>query len=164
TVQVTPASGSTSSLTGTFSITDTYTAPGASSPTVVTYTSNAGNSPVITLHGAGTHTLAASYSGDPDHSGSATPSYPVTVTLQMPVINWMPPAPMTLGSPLTDTQLDASVAPGVTGPVPAGTLTYTPPLGTLVTTLGSNALSVTFTPTDSLDFAVASDTVDVSVT
>ena len=164
TVQVTPAFGSTSSLTGTVSITDTYTAPGASSPTVVTYTSNASSSPVITLHGAGTHTLAASYSGDPDHSGSATPSYPVLVTLQVPVIIWMTPAPMTLGSPLTTTQLDASVAPGVTGPVPAGSLTYTPPPGTLVNTLGSNALSVTFTPTDSLDFAGASDTVDVSVT
>ena len=165
TVQVTPAFGSTSSLTGTVSITDTYTAPGASSPTVVTYTSNAVNSPVITLNGAGTHTLAASYSGDPDHSGSATPSYPVTVTLQIPVIIWMTPAPMTLGSALTTTsQLDASVAPGVTGPVPAGALNYTPPAGTLVNTLGSNVLSVTFTPTDSLDFAGASDTVDVSVT
>jgi hypothetical protein len=164
TVQVTPAYGSTSSLTGTVSITDTYTAPGASAPTVVTYTSNADNSPVITLHGAGTHTLAASYSGDPDHSGSATSSYPVTVTLQMPVINWLPPAPMTLGSPLTAIQLDAMVAPGVTGPVPAGTLTYTPPFGTLVHTLGSESLSVSFTPTDSLDFAGASDTVNVSVT
>ncbi len=55
-------------------------------------------------------------------------------------LTWPPPAPVTYGTPLSGTQLDA------TANVP-GTFVYTPAAGT-VAAVGTNTLSVVFTPTN----------------
>ncbi len=131
---------------------------------MLTFPANVNAPTTITLHGAGTHSQVCNYLGDPNNSPSASNSLPAVVTLQQPIFNWMPQNSVTLGGPLTATQLDATVAaPGVSGPVP-GTLVYTPPLGTLVNMLGTETLSVQFTPIDQVDIASASDAVSLQVT
>ncbi len=64
-----------------------------------------------------------------------------------PVLSWPAPAAIGYGTALSGTQLDA------TAPIP-GTFTYTP-AARQVLPLGSNTLSVTFTPTDSVDYTTA---------
>jgi len=79
-----------------------------------------------------------------------------------PTITWQPPAPITAGTPLSSSQLDAAAsateisgmagaAPGNSGlltnvPV-AGTWVYSPPAGTVLAP-GFYTLSATFTPTN----------------
>ena len=63
------------------------------------------------------------------------------MTKATPVVTWSNPAPITVGTPLSGTQLNASSG-GV-----LGTFEYTPPDGTVLT-LGSQTLSVQFTPDD----------------
>jgi hypothetical protein len=70
----------------------------------------------------------------------------------VPQINWTNPSPISYGTPLSTTQLDATTS------VP-GSFDYSPSLGTVLSA-GSQTLSVTFTPTDTSDYA----TVTVSVT
>jgi len=64
-----------------------------------------------------------------------------------PTISWPTPAPITYGTPLSGTQLDASAN------VP-GTFVYTPAAGTILGA-GSQTLSVLFTPTDVDDYSTA---------
>ena len=62
------------------------------------------------------------------------------------------PAPITYGTALSSTQLDASAADSVTGAAVAGTFVYTPAAGTILHA-GNQTLSVTFTPTDTTDYS-----------
>jgi Divergent InlB B-repeat domain/Bacterial Ig-like domain (group 3)/FG-GAP-like repeat/Putative Ig domain len=82
-----------------------------------------------------------------------------TVTLQVnqatPKITWARPAAITYGTALSSTQLDASSTV-------AGSFAYSPALGT-VPTAGTQTLSVTFTPTDTTDYATATDSVTLTV-
>jgi len=72
-----------------------------------------------------------------------------------PVITWANPAPIREGSPLGSAQLNATVnAPG--------TLTYTPPAGTLLDS-GEYELTVAFTPADSSNYFPATATVPLTV-
>jgi hypothetical protein len=64
-----------------------------------------------------------------------------------PTINWPTPTPITYGTPLSTTQLDA------TANVP-GTFLYTPAAG-IVLGAGNQTLSVLFTPTDTGDYTTA---------
>ncbi|HEY9072619.1 MAG TPA: hypothetical protein VIN67_00680, partial [Desulfobaccales bacterium] len=57
---------------------------------------------------------------------------------------------------LSATQLDATASV-------AGTFVYTPASGTVLNTVGSQTLSVTFTPTDTTDYATATGTVSLTV-
>jgi hypothetical protein len=75
--------------------------------------------------------------------------------LTVPRISWTTPAPITYGTPLSTIQLDA--IGGV-----AGTLTYTPPAGTVLPA-GQQTLSVTLTPNDTTQYAPATDTVTLTV-
>ena len=70
-------------------------------------------------------------------------------------MSWATPAPITAGTPLSATQLDATAS------VP-GTLVYSPPVGTVLVT-GSHPLSVAFTPTDTTDFTNATGHVTLQV-
>ncbi|HEX4005347.1 MAG TPA: protease pro-enzyme activation domain-containing protein [Acidobacteriaceae bacterium] len=72
------------------------------------------------------------------------------------VITWPAPAAITYGTALSATQLDATVNA-------AGTLGYTPAAGTVLA-LGVQTLSVTFTPTDSVDYTAPTATVTITVT
>jgi hypothetical protein len=63
-------------------------------------------------------------------------------TLHGSTLTWPNPAPITFGTPLSGTQLNATDnAPG------GGVFTYTPPAGTILPA-GTSTLSVTFNPTD----------------
>jgi hypothetical protein len=70
------------------------------------------------------------------------------------VITWPTPAPITYGTALNATQLDATANV-------AGNFVYSPPAGTVLG-VGSQTLSTTFTPTDTIDYSVT--TVEVSLT
>jgi len=123
----------------------------SSVPGTFTYTPAAGTTPTV-----GTQTLSVTLSpSNTTQYGSATATTSIVVTQATPVITWASPSSITYGTALSGTQLNA------TAPVP-GTFTYTPALGTILGA-GTQTLSVTFTPTDSTDYASASTTVSLTV-
>ncbi|HEY2859453.1 MAG TPA: protease pro-enzyme activation domain-containing protein, partial [Terracidiphilus sp.] len=72
-------------------------------------------------------------------------------------IIWNNPAPITHGTALSATQLNA-VVHGVNGGVLAGTSTYAPPAGTILA-VGTHTLKITFAPTDTTDYLTTTKTV-----
>lgn len=75
---------------------------------------------------------------------------------QVPVVTWPVPASITYGTALSASQLDATTT------VP-GTFAYNPPAGTVLG-VGAQQLSVTFTPTDTTNYATATASVTLQVT
>ena len=99
----------------------------------------------------GSYSVIASTTGGPA---------PVAFTLanhDLPTITWASPAPITYGMALGAAQLDDKAS------VP-GSFTYSPAAGTVLQAGNNQTLSLTFTPTDSTDYAVvtATATIDVS--
>lgn len=90
----------------------------------------------------------------PTFSNNVTASDPVTFQ-QLPVIAWATPAPIIYGTALSATQLDATTTV-------AGTFTYTPAAGTVLT-VGPHTLSVSFAPTDTNDYLPATASVNLTV-
>ncbi len=80
----------------------------------------------------------------------------LTVNKATPVITWPTPAPITYGTALSATQLNASAS------VP-GTFAYNPAAGTVLPA-GTNTLTTIFTPTDTQDYVTATASVLLSVT
>ncbi len=72
-----------------------------------------------------------------------------------PEITWDAPAAISYGTALSTTQLNA------TNSLP-GTFAYSPASGTILT-VGTQTLSVTFTPTDATDYTAATSTVPLTV-
>jgi len=72
-----------------------------------------------------------------------------------PTITWATPAAITYGTPLSATQLNAKASV-------AGAFAYSPASGTVLT-VGTQTLSVTFTPTDTTDYTSATATVTLTV-
>ncbi|MSN26302.1 MAG: hypothetical protein GJV46_10600 [Geobacter sp.] len=90
--------------------------------------------------------------------GIATYSFNITVgtvAKQTPVITWANPAPITYGTTLTSTQLNATANV-------SGTFVYSPAAGTLLTS-GNKTLTATFTPTDTTTYNNATATVVLTV-
>jgi|GEM_PF-7061030 len=105
------------------------------------------------------YAVTATYGGDTDLTGSAlaTAATGLTVTkAPSAAISWSTPASISYGTLLSVTQLNATDSTG-------GTFVYTPASGALLT-VGSQTLSVTFTPTNSTDYATATATVTLTVT
>jgi hypothetical protein len=71
-------------------------------------------------------------------------------------LTWATPSPISYGTALSITQLDATANV-------AGTFMYTPPAGTVLAA-GSHTLSVTFTPSDTRDYTSATASVTLMVT
>ena len=86
-------------------------------------------------------------------SGSTTATW--IIEPAKPIITWANPSAIAFFTALSGSQLDATAS------VP-GTFDYTPPAGTLLSA-GTHALSVTFTPTDGIDYTTATATVQVVV-
>ncbi len=103
---------------------------------------------------AGSYSIAATYAGDSNFN-SAFGSVSYTIDQLTPTIKWATPAAITYGTPLSTTQLDATAS------VP-GTFAYTPAAGTVLAA-GMQTLSVTFTPTDIVDYSPAESTVTLTV-
>jgi hypothetical protein len=99
-----------------------------------------------TIESAGSHTLTATFTPtDTTDYSSGTASVTLIVTQATPSITWPQPSAITYGTALSSAQLDATANV-------AGTLAYSPASGTLLSA-GSRTLNVTFTPTDSADYA-----------
>jgi len=125
----------------------------ASSTVAGTFTYSPGAGTVLT---AGSHTIAATFTPtDSIDYTTATRSVPITVNAAAPVINWANPAAITYGTALSATQLDATSSV-------AGTFSYSPAAGTVLKA-GVQTLSVTFTPTDSVDYTTATSSVSITV-
>jgi len=111
-----------------------------------------------TVLAVGSHTLnvtftpanAANYT-----ASTAKASVTLTVNKATPAITWATPAAITYGTALSATQLNAKAS------VP-GALVYSPAAGT-VPAVGTDTLTVTFTPTDTTDYATATDSVLLKV-
>ncbi len=79
----------------------------------------------------------------------------ITATRATPAIEWPAPETITYGTPLNDTQLNATAS------VP-GTFQYDPGLGAVLAT-GEHTLSVVFAPQNQSDYTLAQATVPLSV-
>jgi hypothetical protein len=113
--------------------------------------------PAATVLSAGTHTLSATFTpADAADYTAATATVSLTVNQAVPTIIWPAPAPIPYGTPLGSAQLDAVAS------IP-GTYAYTPPAGTELPA-GLQTLSVTFTPTDNIDYAPTTQTVTITIT
>jgi sugar lactone lactonase YvrE len=129
----------------------TATYNGSSVPGTFTYTPAKG-----AVLGAGSQALSVSFTPNNTTNylgGSAS------VTLQVnpatPKIAWARPAAIVYGTALSAAQLDA------TSSVP-GTFVYSPAVGAILNA-GTQSLSVTFTPTDTVDYLTAADVVTITV-
>ena len=91
----------------------------------------------------GTHPITAQYPGDVNYTGSTSAVQNVVVG-DSATVSWTTPAPITYGTPLSSTQLDATAS------IP-GTFVYSPAAGTVLNA-GTQPLSVTFTPADYTDY------------
>jgi hypothetical protein len=111
---------------------------------------------------ASTSTPVGTDAGADTCSGAVDPNYSftyvagnMTVNQATPVITWTTPATITYGANLSSTQLDATAS------VP-GTFAYSPAAGT-TPAVGTDTLSVTFTPTNTTDYMTATQTVSLTV-
>jgi hypothetical protein len=110
----------------------------------------------------GKHTISAVYSGDTTFAGSTSGNATVSVNAAQPVISWTPsPATITYGTALGAGQLDATAASTYVTSIP-GTFNYTPASGAVLGA-GPQTLNVSFTPTDTVDFATATGTASITV-
>jgi len=80
----------------------------------------------------------------------------INVTKANPIITWADPADITYGTPLSATQLNATTTV-------QGTWVYSPIIGTILNSGASQNLTVTFTPTDQIDYNVVNKTVQINV-
>jgi len=109
-----------------------------------------------TVLGAGQQALTATFtSTDSTDYTTATATETLTVNPVAPTITWASPAAITYGTLLSPTQLNATSTV-------AGTFTYSPAAGTILG-VGSQTLTVAFTPTDSADYTTAKATVTLTV-
>jgi hypothetical protein len=114
----------------------------------------AGN--LVTMNsGTGTCSLTATWAADSNYLG-VTKSQSTTATKATTILSWPNPAPIPYGTALSSTQLDAAAN------VP-GTFVYSPSAGTVLAA-GTQTLSVTFTPTASLNYTSATAQVTLLVT
>jgi hypothetical protein len=104
----------------------------------------------------GSHSITASWPGNANRTAATSAAITQTITQATPVLTWATPSAILYGTKLSATQLDASA-----GSV-AGTLVYTPAAGT-TPAVGTDTLSVTFTPTDAVDYKAATKTVSLGV-
>ncbi len=137
----TPSYGQQVSLTA--SLVTTPTAVGSLTPTgTVTFYDFGASIGTATVSGGsatfntttlstGNHSITAKYNGDTNFSASpTTPAFGVIVSKATPVITWANPSPITYGTLLSSTQLNATES--VNGSAIAGTFAYSPAAGSLL--------------------------------
>jgi Flp pilus assembly CpaE family ATPase len=103
----------------------------------------------------GQHTLSVSFTPADTNLPVAQAAVPLTVSKATPIIKWQTPAGISYGTALSSAQLNATAS------VP-GVFAYTPAAGELLAA-GAHTLSVTFTPKDTADVAMAQANVSLSV-
>src|SRR5581483_715860 len=113
--------------------------------------------PAGSLLNAGDQTLSVTFT--PENSFdyfTATSTVTLHINKATPTVAWTTPAAITYGTVLGASQLDATAS------VP-GTFVYTPGAGA-VPGAGSDTLSVTFTPSDSVNYNTVGATTTLQVT
>ena len=109
-----------------------------------------------TVLSAGSQTLSVTFTPtDKTDYTTATATVTLAVNQASPSIFWPTPAAITYGTALSATQLNASTTV-------AGAFGYSPASGAVLSA-GTQALSVTFTPTDTTDYTAATATVILTV-
>ncbi len=104
---------------------------------------------------AGAYTVVASFAGSADYaSGTALANF--TITQATPLVTWVAPASIIFGTPLGSSQLDASANV-------AGSPVYSPDAGAFLNAGSGQTLSVTFTPSDSVDYTTVTKTTTINV-
>jgi hypothetical protein len=138
----------------------TLSATGGASGNAVTFSVVSGpgtiSGSMLTVTGAGTIVVAANQASNTNYSAATQVTANIVVNKATPTITWATPAPITYGMVLSSTQLNATASV-------AGTFVYSPAAGT-TPAVGSDTLSVTFTPTDTTDYATATASVTLVVT
>jgi uncharacterized repeat protein (TIGR03803 family) len=123
----------------------------SSVPGTFAYSSAAG-----TVLSAGTQTLSVTFTPtDTTDYTTATDSVTIKVNTVTPTVTWATPAAITYGTALSGTQLDATAS------VP-GSFAYSPAAGAIEGG-GSDTLSVTFSPTDTIDYTKVTASVTLQV-
>jgi len=118
-----------------------------------TFAYNPAASTVLT---AGSHTLSVTFTPtDAADYTTATANVTLMVNQVTPTITWATPGAITYGTALSAAQLDATASV-------QGAFVYSPAAGTVLTA-GTQTLSVSFTPTDTTDYANANATVMLQV-
>ena len=124
----------------------------ASVPGTFSYSNNAGS-----VLRAGSYTLTAYfYPTDSIDYSNTTASVMLVVNKATPTVTWATPAAILYGTALGTTQLNATASV-------AGTFAYSPASGTVLA-VGLQTLTATFTPTDTINYTTAIDTVTLTVT
>ena len=111
---------------------------------------------IITITGAGTVTVSFSQAGNTVYDAATDQKLTFKVNPLTPVLTWTNPTVITYGTALGDQQLYASAN------VP-GTFTYSPAAGTVLHAGSNQPLSVTFTPTDAVNYNVVTKNVAITV-
>ncbi len=104
-----------------------------------------GGSPVASPVNAGSYQVHGTLTNDNYEAPGASGT--LTIGQATPAIQWAPPAPITAGTALSATQLNAT-ATGVGGAGLAGSFVYTPAAGTVLGAAPAHQLSVAFTSSD----------------
>lgn len=122
-------------------------------------TSDSYTIPSVVTADAGTYDVVVSGGCSPSVTSSAAT---LTVNKKMPVISWNNPSDITYGTALGGTQLNAAAS--YNGSSVAGSYSYTPASGAVLSAGNGQTLSVTFTPTDTNTYDTpAAKTVQINV-
>ncbi|HKF47519.1 MAG TPA: FG-GAP-like repeat-containing protein [Terracidiphilus sp.] len=146
---------------GTYSGSQTITIADSALNAAIYYTTDGSTPSTFSTPYSGAITVSASETLKaiaiaPDYTESSVSSAAYVITqLPAPTITWATPAAITYGTALSATQLDATAS------VP-GTFSYAPSAGTVLNA-GQQTLSVTFTPTDTASYAMATASVRLVV-
>jgi RHS repeat-associated protein len=154
----TPTLSFTAIAAKTYGVSPFTVSASSASTGAITYSVTSGPATIsgstVTITGAGTVVLGASQAATTNYT-AATASTSFTVSPATPVITWPTPSAVTNGTALSATQLNATAST-------PGTFVYSPASGT-VPTVGTQTLSVTFTPTDTTDYNSATATATLTV-
>lgn len=155
----------------------TFTGAPASAPYQATFTvlahTNASTTASITASGSctnigatvtitapsGTCSVHAAWAADSNYL-AASADQSTVATKAAPVIAWATPVPISYGTALSASQLNATAS--YNGAAVVGTFAYTPGTGTVLGA-GTKALSVVFTPTNTANYVPAAATVMLQV-
>jgi hypothetical protein len=135
-----------------------FSIAGTSAGTAVT--DNDGNASLaVSLAGknAGTYAISAAHGGDSSYTGS-TATTSLTLAKRPTTIVWATPAPITYGTSLSSSILNATLTETV-----SGTFVYTPNASIPPPNAGTLTLNVTFTPSSTLNYLPATKSVTLEV-
>lgn len=109
-----------------------------------------------TVLNAGTQTLSVTFTPtDAAYCTTATKTVTIKVTKVTPTITWANPSDIVYGTSLSATQLNATASV-------AGSFVYTPVTGSILNA-GAQTLTVTFIPTDTVNYTNQTATVNLTV-